>query len=412
MKCNKCGKSDFEYASEFDLKAERFVNGLLCSNCNDEILYPTYNLKSVKTNKIMRKNEYIKRFLELDLDKKIPIIIKSLHSNENISRLLNLLDNENFWHYLSVHDENTHNIKLNNKNFIEENKDNIILNSIGRDNTYGSYIDPKGNFAFSFTLRSKDIFDELHFYSKDGLNKHIQKFIKDNIILNEIIRDLTYNLLVYKNQQYRLSDFSMKPITKLSVEDNYNDDFLEVHKKLYDNLSKLDKSFTILHGLPGTGKTTYIKYLSHLLEKNFNKEFVYLPPSATSMLSEPSFVESLELLKDKIVLIEEAENILIKSMNRSDAINNILNITDGMLSDMFNVHFLFTFNTSINNIDDALLRKGRLTLKYEFKELSEEKTRNLTKKLGGKMPNKCTLAEIYNQDETGAEVKNQTKLGF
>lgn len=363
----------------------------------------------------MRKNRYIQKFLDLDLDKKIPTVLKSALNNDYLNRLMTILDDE-IWYFVGAFDRMKFDITIKDKDFEKLEVDNIIFNSYSSledEIKSGSYIDPNGHFALSFKKIGEHVKgdSEYYFYSKDGYNEHIKKFINKYITQTEKIRDLTYNLLVYKNQKYSLSDFSMKPIINLSIEDNYNDDFLEVHNKLYRNLTTLTKSLNILHGVPGAGKTTYIKYLSHLLEKNFNKEFVYLPPSTADILSEPTFVESLELLKDKIVIIEDAENILMKSAHRNHAINNILNITDGILADMFNIHFIFTFNAHINNIDEALLRKGRLTLKYEFKELSEDKTTKLTKKLGVKIPTKSTLAEIYNESETGAE-KNQTKLGF
>jgi len=43
---------------------------------------------------------------------------------------------------------------------------------------------------------------------------------------------------------------------KLSIEDNYNDDFLPVHQTILDRLRKKnDKGLVLLHGKPGTGKT-------------------------------------------------------------------------------------------------------------------------------------------------------------
>jgi hypothetical protein len=46
---------------------------------------------------------------------------------------------------------------------------------------------------------------------------------------------------------------------KLNIEDNYNDDFKEIHKTILRRLSKKnDKGLVLLHGKPGTGKTSYI----------------------------------------------------------------------------------------------------------------------------------------------------------
>lgn len=42
---------------------------------------------------------------------------------------------------------------------------------------------------------------------------------------------------------------------KLSIEDNYNDDFKEIYRTILKRLSrKNDKGLVLLHGKPGTGK--------------------------------------------------------------------------------------------------------------------------------------------------------------
>ena len=55
---------------------------------------------------------------------------------------------------------------------------------------------------------------------------------------------------------------------KLNIEDNYNDDFKEIHQTIMKRLSKKnDKGLILLHGKPGTGKTSYIRYLISTLKK-------------------------------------------------------------------------------------------------------------------------------------------------
>jgi tRNA A37 threonylcarbamoyladenosine biosynthesis protein TsaE len=61
---------------------------------------------------------------------------------------------------------------------------------------------------------------------------------------------------------------------KLDIEDNYNDDFKETHQTILKRLSKKnDKGLVLLHGKPGTGKTSYIRYLI----ANLNKDVIFLP---------------------------------------------------------------------------------------------------------------------------------------
>ena len=54
---------------------------------------------------------------------------------------------------------------------------------------------------------------------------------------------------------------------------------------------------------------------------------------------------------------------------------------DGLMSDDLGIKFVCTFNEDVKNIDEALMRKGRLACMYEFKPLSAEKVAVLLPKV-------------------------------
>ena len=84
-------------------------------------------------------------------------------------------------------------------------------------------------------------------------------------------------------------------------------------------------------------------------------------------------------------------------------------MTDGLLANALKTKFICTFNTGLDKIDEALLRKGRLKLKYEFEKLDLEKTKALCPEAKEPM----TLADIYNIDrENDFSRKIKTKIGF
>ena len=92
-----------------------------------------------------------------------------------------------------------------------------------------------------------------------------------------------------------------------------------------------------------------------------------------------------------------------------------LNLSDGLLSSALKMSAICTFNTSLENIDKALLRKGRLVAQYEFKKLSIENSQKLIDFLGFsfKVKEEMTLAEIYNlKDNNFVEKKEQKRVGF
>lgn len=200
---------------------------------------------------------------------------------------------------------------------------------------------------------------------------------------------------------------------KLLLGDNYNDDFMETHDIILKRLSKKnDKGIVLLHGKPGTGKTYYIRYLITKLKK----EVIFLPPNMASTLTNPDFIETLIDNPNSILVIEDAENIVLeRESNSYSAISTLLNISDGLLSDCLNIQIVCSFNTDVSNIDKALLRKGRLIAKYDFQELETEKANKLSKKLGFEATfySPIALSEIYNQEDKNYNQKQKVKtIGF
>ncbi|NUM51052.1 MAG: AAA family ATPase [Flavobacteriales bacterium] len=200
---------------------------------------------------------------------------------------------------------------------------------------------------------------------------------------------------------------------KLNIEDNYNDDFVDVHRTIYKKLSqKNGKGIVLLHGKPGTGKTSYIRYLAATLKK----EIIFLPPTMAGEITNPYLVSTLINNPNSIFVIEDAENIVIDRGHEGQSpVSAILNISDGLLSDCLNIQIICSFNTDISKIDSALMRKGRLIGKYEFKELDIPKAQLLSNKLGfnKEINQPMTLTSIYHLGEKEFEQKNNIKsIGF
>ncbi len=200
---------------------------------------------------------------------------------------------------------------------------------------------------------------------------------------------------------------------KLSIDDNYNNDFKNIHTIVIKRLTKKnDKGLVLLHGKPGTGKTSYIRYLIASIKKNV----IFLPPNMASAITDPKLISILVDNPNSVFVIEDAENIVMdRESNGNSPVSALLNISDGLLADCLNVQIICSFNTDISKIDSALLRKGRLIAKYEFKELEVEKAQQLSDKLGFKttIDKPMSLASIYNQDERNfQENKGRKMVGF
>lgn len=209
-------------------------------------------------------------------------------------------------------------------------------------------------------------------------------------------------------EEYELS------VPDVDIELNYGSEFVNLHNTIIKRLNtKNDKGIILFHGDPGTGKTSYIKYLTRLITE---KEILFIPPSMAESLSEPSIIPFLMEHKNSILIIEDAEKVISdRALNGSSVgVSNILNITDGILGDCVNIQIIATFNMKREKIDNALLRKGRLICEHKFEPLSVEDSNKLLKHLGKEktVDKPTTLADIYNIDEELVRVENKTKIGF
>jgi len=306
------------------------------------------------------------------------------------------------------------------------NKDKINENT----STYGF----EGDEIIIFLERSKllDSFDEVSDDDMPEVTKDIKsKAVTINILYSketelrkvldmvekyEEVKKNNINLIVgCPGEGFALREFSTKlPEKEIDLELNYGKDFVKKHNNIVKRLTKTqDCGLIILNGKPGTGKTTYVKYLTTLV----NKRVIFVPPNIAESLTGPNLLPFLLENKNSVLIIEDAEKVIgcRESSDTNNSVSNILNMTDGILGDCLNLQIVATLNTPREKIDKALLRKGRLIAEHEFKELPEENVKKLFEKLEIKkeVPGPLTLTEIYNyENEDVIEEKPKKFIGF
>lgn len=200
-------------------------------------------------------------------------------------------------------------------------------------------------------------------------------------------------------------------VPKVDIDVHYNNDFQPVHSRVVDSLTNGDNGIILLHGISGSGKTSYIRHLTKIIK---DRKFIYIPINMIHSLSEPNMINFLSQSGDIVFIIEDCEGYIRKRTDGdiNGTISSLLSLGDGLLSDVVGCQFILTFNTDISSIDDALLREGRLITSYEFGKLCPEKT---TKLLGEESGEK-TLAEIFailNKNKpTIAKKERKMSFGF
>ena len=239
----------------------------------------------------------------------------------------------------------------------------------------------------------KNVFDEY-------LQKYVSQEAKVSILLKEV------HGFVFKTHR-------IKPFP-INLDTMYHEDFLPVHQHIKESLNHDGKGVVLLHGVAGSGKTNYIKWLTSQVP---NKKFIFVPTTMIGYLTNPEFMSLLVDNKNSVLVLEDCENYIAeRSIDNAntDVVSAILNIADGMLSDVLECQFICTFNSDISKIDPALLRKGRLIAEYKFKELSVEKSNaflaSIDKAITVNKPH--SLAELTNMDQLSYREKQAEKPKF
>lgn len=256
-------------------------------------------------------------------------------------------------------------------------------------------------------------YDDVFIYYQDS------KYLKAKAMLDEFKKfralakkqEFEMNIITLNGNSLELKTIEITPL-ELDINLYYNDDFKATDKIIKERLSKeKDKGIVLLHGLPGTGKTTYLRHLIGALKK----KVMFVSPNVARNLMNPEFMDLLIDNPNSVLIIEDAENIIMdRRFSNQSSVSNLLNISDGLLSDCLNVQIICTFNSELSFVDSALLRKGRLIAKYEFGKLTVAKASQLSKHLGlvKNITQPMTLAEITNPQETHYEAKQLNVIGF
>ncbi len=221
----------------------------------------------------------------------------------------------------------------------------------------------------------------------------------------------TFEVLTKLNNCFNTQEVRTEKLS-LDLVQHYNDDFKEIYTRIDGAITAKKSGLIMLYGKPGTGKTTYIK---SLIGKYEEIDFIFIQNEFVGSLLDPDFISFLLRKRNAVLVIEDAEKVITsrEQGSRDSVVSTILQLTDGLFSDYLNIKVICTFNTSLEKIDTALLRKGRMIAMYEFDKLSLEKTNQLLTSLkAGVSYEPLTIADIYNFKERSFSETSKRKIGF
>lgn len=227
------------------------------------------------------------------------------------------------------------------------------------------------------------------FKSKDKLQITIYSFDAQCVerVHNKLVElqnhiDENKNPKLYQTLYGSFHDLGQLPDTDEPVGENALQFIRDVEQfivdaPIYKQRKLVHKQAILLHGEPGTGKTSVVRYLAQLLNRNL----YYITSTGYAELNE--VVRNVE--PNSILLLDDLDRtdmianqspapsggpaILINGENstRKDSTKEIMDIVDGVSS--LPILIIATTN-HIDKLDPALLRKGRFGRQYQIDKLA------------------------------------------
>ncbi|CAF1644152.1 unnamed protein product [Rotaria magnacalcarata] len=206
----------------------------------------------------------------------------------------------------------------------------------------------------------------------------------------------------YPKQDYYLRGISVKKPFIYGLSLNYGKDFTVIHHHILKQLAKPDwKGIVLLYGIPGTGKTYYIRYLINELQE---KNLIYFPSDIIRVLSSSEFLQIIKPYSRSIIIMDDAENL--SNDHPDQALTNLLN-----LNHLSHQPIIAAFNTYLPQALPQLRTSS--IIQYCFDRLDINRSQILLKKLGSQreieiIKQPMTLGEIYAQITLETKIEHTT----
>jgi SpoVK/Ycf46/Vps4 family AAA+-type ATPase len=157
----------------------------------------------------------------------------------------------------------------------------------------------------------------------------------------------------------------------------------------------------LLHGVPGTGKSTFIRSLAREWRGWCAVELLGEPQGT---LASADAIDSVLFnrgedddgteLPWKVLVVEDAHELVASAATggASEALTRLLHATDGVVGGQAKVLFLLTTNQRLDRVHPALLRPGRCLAEVEIPPLPAAEA---SAWLGRPVRTPATIADLY-----------------
>lgn len=154
----------------------------------------------------------------------------------------------------------------------------------------------------------------------------------------------------------------------------------------------------LLHGKPGTGKSSIIHGIASKLDRPIHKVNLVAPKLCDDGLQQAI----REVSKDGIIVFEDIDALFGVHREKTEATNvtfsGLLNALDGFATNTNGVLIIFTTNHP-EKLDSAIRRKGRIDLEFEIKPCNQDQAERMFLRF---YPNSMDEARIFGKLANGS----------
>jgi len=300
-------------------------------------------------------------------------------------------------------------LKENLEQFIKEISENFKTKVHHYDMGYYNY----------YLLVSEDMFISLQ-SGKETYSSEI--YCKDYDLLDKVYEVTQKYKSFNENDYINITTVSLlQNGIKENSEEKYHEDFTEIDKDYYPFLDvelfmeqfiKSNENILILASEPGTGKSKFIALLMRYLLENVSlperSYHNFLFAKDINLFNMDDFWEIAK--RNDYLILDDLDFLLGKrddsrdDVAKNNFLSKLLSFSDGVIKN--DTKIIITTNQPIDEIDDALKRKGRLFDFLKFMPLEYEEAQKIYAKHSDK---KLPYKEIYLQSDLGSlinDVKN------